>query len=226
MDLIEYCEINYVNNNYVLVFPEKYSNLDILEDFPFVVQQDEIIIKGYTNCVDFLDRYFKKYLSNEDVKKHPTYHIYMNMLGYDNRVPVCKFIKTDINAVIPAKNKCSDEGYDLTIIKKVKDISPLTAMYSTEICVKAPDGYYTEIVPRSSISKSGYIMSNSIGIIDSNYVGKLMICLTKIDSTLPDLTLPFKCAQLLIKKSHHYVMENVYNLEETLRNDGAFGSTD
>jgi hypothetical protein len=33
------------------------------------------------------------------------------------------------------------------------------------------EGYYTEIVPRSSISKFGYILSNNIGIIDNNYRG-------------------------------------------------------
>jgi hypothetical protein len=56
-----------------------------------------------------------------------------------------------------------------------------------------------------------------------------MICLTKIDETLPDLVLPFKCCQLIIDKSIHYTAEEVFDenlIGESTRGNGGFGSTD
>ena len=54
-------------------------------------------------------------------------------------------------------------------------------MYDSYISVQPPEGYYFEIVPRSSISKLGYILTNSIGIIDPSYRGTLKVVLTKIN---------------------------------------------
>jgi dUTPase len=61
----------------------------------------------------------------------------------------------------------------------------------------------------NSLSESGYIFTNSISIIDPSYTSSLKIVLTKIDESLPDLELPFKCCKLLIDKSIHYEMEEV-----------------
>lgn len=66
-------------------------------------------------------------------------------------------------------------------------------MYDTGIAVCPPDGYYTEVVPRSSLSKTGYMLANSVGIIDA-YQG----CLKGDD--LDDLSLPFKGFQLILRK--------------------------
>ena len=101
-------------------------------------------------------------------------------------------------------------------------------MYDTGIIVCPDFGYYTKIIPRSSIIKTGYILTNSIGIIDGSYRGHLMICLTKIDDSLPDLKLPLKCCQLVLDRSLHYTTEEVLNLDElgsTDRGTGGFGST-
>lgn len=120
----------------------------------------------------------------------------------------------------------SDAGYDLTIISIYKTFSTKTKLYDTGIKLDIPNGYYVEIVPRSSISKSGYILSNNIGIIDQGYKGNLYVALTKIDDKMPDLTLPFKCCQLLIKKQiYANFIETNNELEDSNRNIGGFGST-
>jgi deoxyuridine 5'-triphosphate nucleotidohydrolase len=92
--------------------------------------------------------------------------------------------------------------------------------------VCSEEGYYSEIVPRSSISKSGYMLSNSVGIIDQSYRGNIMVSLTKIDSESPDIELPFKCCQLIIRKQYYANMIEVgYSFDETDRNEGGYGST-
>jgi dUTP pyrophosphatase len=100
-------------------------------------------------------------------------------------------------------------------------------MYDTVICLEIPNNYYVEIVPRSSIIKSGFILSNNIGIIDASYKGNLYVCLTKtnLDS---EITLPFKCCQLIIRKQEFPIFKEIKieDIIETKRGEGGFGSTD
>jgi deoxyuridine 5'-triphosphate nucleotidohydrolase len=171
---------------------------------------DVVFIK---DNISFINRIYNKY--NE-----LTIH-------FNNYNPTLKVYKTDENAVIPAKAFEDDAGYDLTIIKKIKDFNSKTSLYDTGIKIEIEEGYYTEIVPRSSISKSGYMLANSIGIIDNNYRGNLMIALTKICDYAPEIELPFKCCQLLIRKqiSANLIEVKSDDLTETERNEGGFGST-
>ena len=136
------------------------------------------------------------------------------------------FKKHHPNAVIPQKAGPNEVGYDLTIVQLVKTYGKNTFMYDTGISVEPENGYYTEIVPRSSIVKTGYIMTNSIGIIDPTYRGTLKICVTRIDDTLPELTLPFKKFQLIVRKMYDFQVKDVDKLTCTNRGDGGFGSTD
>ena len=71
------------------------------------------------------------------------------------------------------------------------------------------------------------MLANSIGIIDPSYQGTLKIVLIKIDDELPDIELPFKCCQLILRKMIHYELNEVSkdNLIETNRSSGGFGST-
>ena len=141
-------------------------------------------------------------------------------------IPPCKVYKTDSDAVMPSKARISDAGYDLTIIKKVKALNSKTALYDTGINIKMVHGMYAEVVPRSSISKSGYILANSIGIIDNSYTGNILIALTKTDDDAPEITLPFRCCQLVFKHQVFVDMLEVdVRFETTHRSGGGFGST-
>jgi len=82
----------------------------------------------------------------------------------------------DDRARVPTKDG-TQVGYDLICIRKVKDMSGCI-MYDTGISIKPPEGYYTEIVAKSSIVKYNTMMANGISIIDPTYRGTLKICLT------------------------------------------------
>ena len=190
----------------------------------------------FVNVLDILSKIYHKDIKESEIDEE-LYNEYMTLSNYqhiyydcenDNiyyRLPKCNFIINNKNAIIPSKNNASDIGYDLTIIKTHKRISENIVMYDTGIQVKPQYGYYFEIVPRSSLSKSGYILANSIGIIDPSYTGNLYIVLIKIDNSLPDLELPFKCCQLILRKAIHYELHNINNSIETTRGIGGFGST-
>lgn len=140
--------------------------------------------------------------------------------------PKVLFVKKDSRAVTPTKGEPLSMGYDLTAIDVWKTYGDRIVLFETGIAVEPPCGYYTEIYPRSSLSKTGYMLANSIGLIDPSYTGTLKIALIKVDPTMPDLKLPFTKCQLVLKRCNYYEMQQVQSLTETDRGDGGFGSTD
>lgn len=137
-----------------------------------------------------------------------------------------KFVRNRNDAVIPTKAHPSDTGFDLTAVKVHKELDNGVILYDTGISVCPPNGYYTEIVPRSSISKTGWMLANNIGIIDSSYTGNLLIALVPTSSRSQPLELPFCKCQLILRKLEYAEMVEVSSLDETERGDGGFGSTD
>lgn len=205
--------------------------LNDIIDFIFKDIKYDIINNSNTEIIIIKNNYYKnKFLNiiynNDGITILSDYAKQMVLYDINNK-PNIKVFKTDENAVIPKKAFQEDAGYDLTIIKKIKDFNSRTSLYDTGIKIEIDEGYYTEIVPRSSISKSGYILANNIGIIDNHYRGNLMIALTKIADDAPEIELPFKCCQLIVREQ---VLSNLIeidenNLSETKRNEGGFGST-
>lgn len=185
-----------------------------LSGIPFILAQEEAIFTLTfvgSNAIDFLG--LLGYYNNKK-----------NMEFYDT--VQCKYIATDSTTVIPNKQKQSDVGYDLTIVKKVKVWNNDTTLFNTCLKVQVEDGYYLEVVPRSSLSKSGYMLANSIGIIDPGYTGEILVALTKVDQSAPDIELPFRCCQIIIRKQYHAdFSQSLVEFGQSSRNAGSFGST-
>lgn len=139
--------------------------------------------------------------------------------------PILQFMKDDINAVIPSKAGENEIGFDLTVIKESKVISNEMIMYDTGIVVKPSDGYYVEIIPRSSIYKTGWMMANSVGVIDPTYRDTLKIVLVRVESNASKISLPCRIAQLVVRKHVQDVETRIVsNMDSTYRK-GGFGST-
>jgi dUTP pyrophosphatase len=137
-----------------------------------------------------------------------------------------RFVVDDERACVPTKAHPTDIGYDLTAIDVFKQISNRITLFETGIRVSPPDGYYIEILPRSSMSKTGYMLANSVGIIDPSYTGTLKIAMIKVDDDLEDIKLPFTRCQLVLRKAEYMEMVQVESVEKTVRGDGGFGSSD
>ena len=138
-----------------------------------------------------------------------------------------KFVKRSIDAVTPSRAHPSDVGLDIVAISKHKTLNDNTILYDTGIAVYPPSGYYIEIVPRSSISKSGWILANSVGTIDPHYTGNLFIALTRVNINTEELQLPFCNCQIILRKIEMCEVEEVEekDLKSTDRGSGGFGST-
>jgi len=177
-----------------------------------------VVFRG-CNAIDFVGHVAPAdYRLHEWMLYKPSY--------FARNIPPCHVYKTHENAVVPSKARTSDAGYDLTIIEKVKQLNRRTTLYNTGIKIKLVHGMYAEVVPRSSLSKSGYMLANSVGIIDNSYTGNIMIALTKIDDESPDVSLPFRCCQLIFRHQVFVDIQQVASdFEATDRADKGFGST-
>ena len=128
------------------------------------------------------------------------------------------------DAQLPQKQRVSDSGYDLTILSEKKRFGT-TVLYGTGLIVEPPQGWYFDIVPRSSIIKKGYLLANNVGVIDRAYRGELMIPLVKVDPNAPDIELPSRIAQLIPRPIVHMRLSEVASLTDTARGAGGFGSS-
>ena len=200
------------------------------DSFTGTDEKDVYIIEyKNSNMIDFLGKIYANNGAADAIYVNNTIY---NFTNNSDEAPVLKIIKVDKDAIVPTKNNYSDAGLDLTIIKESKRLNSDTVLYDTGIKLEIPNGYYVEIVSRSSISKSGYMMANNVGIIDQGYTGNLYIALRKINKDCEDLVLPFKCSQIIMKKQIYPKViisddtEKEVKIQGTSRGEGGFGSTD
>jgi len=80
-----------------------------------------------------------------------------------------KIKKLNKEAVTPIKVHEHDACYDLTAINMatVKKEDYAYIEYGTGLAFEIPNGYCGLVFPRSSISKTGCFLANSVGVIDA-----------------------------------------------------------
>lgn len=149
------------------------------------------------------------------------------------------FKKLNSLASIPSRSKEGDAGYDMTAVDiELKD-NILTV--HTGIAIEIPRGYAGFLFPRSSICKTDLSLTNSVGVIDSNYRGEIM-CKFRINDTVieqnndnlyiinsrnkPRLySVGDRCCQLIILPVPDITFEEQSELSSSERGTGGFGST-
>jgi deoxyuridine 5'-triphosphate nucleotidohydrolase len=217
--IYEYNNLNETSNDIHMKKNEMINNYqDYMEylGIPYIIDdENRILIKYGCSSIDFLGFLY----DNIDMNIGFVYN------NYNSSLPKINVVLVDEDAIRPSKKNWSDVGYDLSIIKKIEDYNSKTALYDTGIKIQVDFGYYVEIVPRSSLSKTGYMLSNSIGIIDNSYRGNLMIALTKVCDDAKEIEYPFRCCQMIMRKQVQSNLEEVGYIEKTKRNEGGFGST-
>lgn len=139
---------------------------------------------------------------------------------------VIKIKKLVEQAVIPSYSKEGDAGLDLTAVSvNTTDNGDYGFIeYDTGLAVEIPEGYVGLVYPRSSISKTGLILANSVGVIDSNYRGSIK-CRFKAIPNSTIYSVGDRIAQLIIQPIPNIEFEVVEELSDTTRGDGGFGSS-
>lgn len=227
------CIVKCISDEIKILFKE------FFHEIPFNEYENKLVFRG-VNAIEFMDSLYQnadysKYNHNYATYKDVLYcwkpNTYMEremtqFAKFKYHYPsICfKFRKTLPDALAPEKAHVTDTGYDLHLVKKIKEENGMV-LYDTGIAVQPPIGYYFELVGRSSISKSGYIMANSVGIIDASYTGSLKVALIKINKKMPDLEFPCRLVQLIPRQFVHLEPVEVEDINTTQRADGGFGSS-
>ena len=121
---------------------------------------------------------------------------------------------------------------DTGVIHSVIPLNGKTVMVPLGFALEMPEGVAAFIVPRSSLSRSGLILPNSIGVIDSDYRGEVFLKLKEIDlekeygaeierDTIHDGD---RLVQMLFNVPNVELVE-AKKLTDTARGEGGFGST-
>lgn len=84
-----------------------------------------------------------------------------------------KIKKLHPDAVIPSYAHATDCGMDLTATSRTFDEYG-NVVYGFGLAFEIPEGYVGFIFPRSSNYKSGLLLTNCVGIVDSGYRGEVM----------------------------------------------------
>lgn len=96
----------------------------------------------------------------------------------------------------------------------------------TGLRIALPEGWVAKIAPRSSIgAKTGLRLSNSIGIIDADYRGEIMILYDNISDSDYEIKAGDRIAQVWVERVERFKPVVVDILPATDRGDGGFGST-
>lgn len=137
-----------------------------------------------------------------------------------------KFKKLHPNASIPKRGTDDSAGWDLTAISFESNDFGQMVTYDTGLSVEIPRGYMGLIVPRSSIYKTSQILSNSLGVIDSDYRGSIKFKFRCLEVQMSGLyQIGDRIGQLIIMPFPEVSFTEVENLSETERGEGGFGST-
>lgn len=130
------------------------------------------------------------------------------------------------SAVLPKRSTDGAAGYDLTVNNETYHPELGIVTYGFGFAIEIPEGYVGLLLPRSSVYKSGQLLTNSCGVIDSDYRGEVKAVFNNFESIATSrYKIGERAAQLLIVPIATPELEVVSELSETERGDGGYGST-
>ena len=156
--------------------------------------------------------------------------------AHNKMVRESQYADSGFDLLIPFDYSEHENGYTDNHISKVTFRAPLGVKCSMSRCSPTlfPCGYY--LYPRSSIVKTPFRLSNSVGIIDSGYRGEIMAVVDNIESATNDMkvcirkymtpmTRMFQICSPTLEPFLVEIVDSEEDLGFTERGNGGFGST-
>lgn len=137
-----------------------------------------------------------------------------------------KFKKLKPEAQIPAYQSSGAAGMDICCVEDIL-IQPFEVqLVSTGLAVEIPPGFELQIRARSGLAaKAGIFLVNGIGTIDSDYRGEIKIIMSTCLKDPVTLKAGERVAQAVLQKVERAKCYEVFELSESVRGAGGFGST-
>jgi dUTP pyrophosphatase len=127
-------------------------------------------------------------------------------------------------ARIPTRGSAFSAGYDLYSAERKVIPAHGKALVDTQISIAVPPGTYGRVAPRSGLA-SKFMIDTGAGVVDADYRGIVFALLFNLSDTDFQVEEGDRIAQLIIEKIHTPDVQEVQDLEETIRGAGGFGST-
>lgn len=145
-----------------------------------------------------------------------------------------KIKKTHPNAVIPSKTYDSDACYDCVAISE-EEVAPNVWKYGLGLSFQLDRGlvwkdvkhinFFIDARPRSSVWKTGMILSNCVGTIDEHYTGEVCAVFYHVMPNMPRYKVGDRVCQIKLGSTEALDFIEVDELVDTDRGDGGYGST-
>ena len=140
-----------------------------------------------------------------------------------------KIKRLDPKAVIPFKTYDRDFCYDCIAVSE-EEVAPNVWKYGLGFALEIEDREIdiipsAEIRPRSSIWKTGMVLSNSVGTVDEPYRGEISAVFYHVMPNMPRYKVGDKVCQLHITTTERIDFELVEELTPTNRGCNGYGST-
>lgn len=116
-------------------------------------------------------------------------------------------------------------GADLKVAMDLVLLPNHTQVVSTGISLAIPEGFVGLIFPRSGLASRGITLANSVGVIDSDYRGEIMVALKNTSMDPVALTYGDRVAQIVFIPITQFPFVQTETLDTTVRGTGGFGST-
>ncbi len=142
---------------------------------------------------------------------------------------IIKYKKLYPYAKPPFRAHFDDAGADLTAASMLWNGEYKVMEYGTGLAFEIPSGYYAELKPRSSIYKTGMILSNSTGTLDASYRGEVLAKFYFVDNNESEkfYMIGDRIIQMVIPgvDPREIVFKEVETLTDTERGDCGYGSS-
>jgi dUTP pyrophosphatase len=140
---------------------------------------------------------------------------------------VLRVCRLDPGLPLPGYAHPGDAGLDLRSRQHVTLAPGERAVVPTGIAVAIPPGCVGLVHPRSGLAvQHGLTLLNAPGTIDAGYRGEVKVILVNLDPAEPvHLAYGDRIAQLVVQRVETVQVQEVGDLDQTVRGLGGFGST-
>lgn len=145
---------------------------------------------------------------------------------------VVKFKKTNENAVVPYKTYKRDFCYDV-VATSCEEVAPDVYKYGIGLefemaefpVMGFPCVFSIDLRPRSSVWKTGMVLSNCEGTLDELYRGEVAAVFYHVIPTMPRYRVGDRIGQIKVGITIPVEFVEAEELSETERGAGGYGST-
>lgn len=144
---------------------------------------------------------------------------------------VINFKKLHKDAMIPKKGYASDYAFDCVAVSE-EEIAPGVWRYGLGFALQIEKLYWDwirlkiAVYPRSSIYKTGMILSNSVGIVDEGYTGEISVVFYHIMPNMPRYRVGDRVCQIAVEsREANQCFRDIDELKVMDRGSNGYGST-